>query len=88
MPDKPHERELTDEEIKAIKGRMNYIEVHIRNAKAQVICTLKVKVDVLQYKFIWGCNRFLVKPYMGDKTIWKDWKQLKSYKEEKELLSS
>lgn len=83
-----NESPLDVEAIKAIMGRKNYIEVHVRDAKGKVICTVKVGVQVLQYKFSWGWNRFLVKPLTGDKEIWKDWKQLKSYTDERELLSS
>ena len=82
------EHPLDREVIKAIMERKNYIDVHIRDRKAEVICTIKVKVNVLHHRFVWGWNQFQVKPVGGDKEIWKNWDQLKAYTDERELLSS
>ena len=79
MDVKHAEKQFTAEEVKAIKGRKNYIEVTTQDSKGHVIGTMRVNVRILDYKFSWGWNKFLVTPLSGEGSIWKEWKQLKVY---------
>ncbi len=71
-------RPLTGEEIQAIKRRKNYIEYDVRDNNGNILSTMKVNVKILDYKYVWGNNRFLVSPVSGEGSVWKDWKQLKA----------